>query len=168
MVLYMHVCIYVYIPSTNRETLIEFLFDLYLCTFIRLDWIKNQPIGTARRRFTRLKQCWRNLSIAPRVSNQREARARLPRIWGKRRGRCAHAWHRVNIRVSSSFEGGTVRTVRKRKRGEREGENEQANERRGLQPSPCTVIVDCTSTGVSGLAGLYTSNQNKERGCTVP
>lgn len=63
---------------------------------------------------------------------------------GARRGRCAHAWHRVNIRVSSSFEGGTERTVRKRKRG-RERDRTSEWEKR-----LATIAVHCNT-------GLYFS-----------
>ena len=41
-------------------------------------------------------------------------------LW-ERRGRCAHAWHRVNIRVSSSSEGGTELSERERERERKRG-----------------------------------------------
>ncbi len=120
--------------------------------------IKNQPIGTAGRR-------------------ARAPGARLARPANHTPGNQSTGTHGVNIRASSGLEGGgTTRPVRERERErereseryrERGGEREQANERRGSRAAPYTVILDCTSTGVCGLAGLYTSKQNKEIGSTV-
>lgn len=138
-------------PHHSCCVLISQYYLLPTCT-PRFVWaaIKNQPIGTAG--------------------------ARLARPATHSPGSQSTGTHGVNIRASSGFEeGGTTPACRGVREGEREteryrergGEREQANERRGSRAAPYTVILDCTSTGVCGLAGLYTSKQNKERGSTV-
>lgn len=123
--------------------------------------IRNQPIGTAGRRAPAPRaRLARPVNHSP--GNQstgthggKTSARRRARRGGRRKG-------------GGGRGGGTTRPVRERERErERSAEREQANERRGSRAAPSAVPPDCTSSGVCGLAGLYTSKQNKERGSTV-
>lgn len=128
--------------------------------------IKKQPIGTAGRRAPapgapaaepRLPS---PATHSPGSQSARTHGGKHPRVaeLGAGEGRAQEG--------EAGLRRGLSRREREREPGryrERGGEREQANERRGSRAAPLTVILDCTSTGVCGLAGLYTSKQNKER-----